>query len=422
MEITMISGPSCLYIYHYEGKKYFFFGDVHGSREGSCHELGYKCDAFNYNFTQTTNADSNCTTIGALLTNWFAYNNKNNIKTDFYLEEFFTQENIRSENTEYDEIISKRGVKNIKSGAQALRVDEKSSSSPFHDKSWMQMTSLILSPCFMRDKMNCPYYPNVHMHYIDVRVITNNVEILDTTPFSIDLIHDYVQLYQPLNIPDLIKLRDEAMEYINYVISNYKILVKSLLSPDGYDHYMGIMKSLDSQINEYMMEHTNLLTTTYDGKLMFRTGKELYRLSQKNYPLYEKLVKYIYQMVDKALYNIQKYEKSIEPNIKKYNQLKSKNGIKKLRTGYNELLKILEGYELYFIDLQSVIMDVYTLSRLFIQDGEEIIVYAGVDHIKVYMGFFNSLTFPELSIDHVKHKTCLMNPKIPNYIDALKYK
>lgn len=410
----MISGPSNLYIYHYEGKKYFFFGDVHGTREGSCHELGYQCDAFNYNFSQTTNANSNCTTIGALLSNWFSYNNKHNIKTDFYLEEFFTQSNKRPENEEYDEIVSKRGTKNIKSG------------SPFNDKSWMEMMAYILSPCFMRDKLNCPYYPNVHMHYIDIRVIAEN-EISYTTPFSIDLIYDYVQTYQPLEISGLIRMRDDVMEYIQYMIVNYKILIKALLSPDGYEQYMNIMKNLDattlkSEINQYMMQNIKLLTTTYNGKLMFRAAKELYRLSEKNIVLYEKLVKYAYQIVDKALYNIQKYEKSIETLIKKYNQLKKKNAIRKLRTGFNELLKIIQGYDVFFIDLQSVIMDVYTLSRLFIQDGEEVIVYAGVDHIKTYIGFFNYLTTPELSIDQVKRKTCLMDSTIPNYIDALKYK
>lgn len=48
--ITSISGPVSLYIYNFQNKKYFLFGDIHFSRAGSCHSKGMKCDAFNYTF------------------------------------------------------------------------------------------------------------------------------------------------------------------------------------------------------------------------------------------------------------------------------------------------------------------------------------------------------------------------------------
>jgi len=405
----MISGPSCLYIYEYNNKIYYFFGDIHRSRKGTCHDLGYKCDAFNYNFTNTTNANSTCTTIGALLHNWFNYNNKNNIKTDFYLEEFYTKENEREENSEFNDIMNQRGniTKNIKYQA------------PFKDKSWMEMISSIMAPCFIKDKQYCPYYPNVHLHYIDVRIVAKNKKLIDTTPFSIDLIYNYVQDHQPTNINELVLLRKDVLNYIQFMIKNYKLLIKSILSPDGYQDYISLIST--TTLADYIKNNTELLITNYNDIRMFKVAKELYRLSVKNKFIYDKLIKYIYQLVNNVLYNVLNYEKSIEEELKIYENLKN-NKLRGLRRGYNDLLKIISGYDLFFIDMQSVIMDVYTLSRMFIQDGIEVIVYAGLLHIKVYYDFFNQLSQPVLSIDYVKNNTCLINNDIPKYINANKYK
>jgi hypothetical protein len=412
MNINMISGVSNMFVYNYDNKTYYFFGDVHGTRKGSCHELGYKCDAFNYNFTDTTDAKTNCTTIGALLHNWFIYNNKNNIKTDFYLEEFYTDDNERQNTSEFQTIISGRQTKNIRQGI------------PFINNSWMELLPNIMAPCFMRDKTNCPYYPNVHLHYIDIRIKNSSNNLVDTTPFSIDLIYNYVNDNQPTTINEFILLREDAMSYINFIVKNYKTLIRTLLSPDGYDKYLYEMSKIDNLLSIYMNQQVTILITEYEGVTMTRAAKELYRLSEKNTKIYDYLIKYIYVMVEKVLYNILKYEKKIENNIKTYNTMKKRNLLEKrgLRRSYKELIEIITGYDLYFIDMQSVLMDTYTLSRMFLQESEEIIVYAGIDHIKVYTQFFNQLSEPNLEIQAVKNNTCLINDIIPKYINARKYK
>ncbi len=183
--INTISGVSSLFIYEYNDKKYYLFGDYHGTRKGSCHEQGLQCDAFNYNFTATTNANTNCTTLGALFYNWFKYNNTHHIKTDFYLEEYYTKENERVDDLEYTNIIKNRSTKNTRQG------------SPFKDKSWMQLLPYIMSPCFIRDKLNCPFYPNVHLHYIDVRSILTSKGLVNISPFSIEKILIYIIENQP---------------------------------------------------------------------------------------------------------------------------------------------------------------------------------------------------------------------------------
>jgi hypothetical protein len=412
MDINMISGVSNMFIYTYNNKTYYFLGDVHGTRVGSCHELGYKCDAFNYNFTDTTDEHTNCTTIGALLHNWFIYNNKHNIKTDFYLEEFYTNDNERQNTSEFKIIVNNRPTKNVKQGV------------PFKDYSWMELLPNIMAPCFIRDKRNCPYYPNVHLHYIDIRINSINNKLVDTTPFSIDLIYDYVQDNQPTTIQEFMSLREDVIMYINFLIKNYKILIIALLSHNGYQTYLSEMSKINNKLSIYMDEHVNPLTTEYEGVVMFRAAKELYRLSKKDTVIYESLIKYLYQMVEKVLFNVLKYEKKIENQINTYNTMKKRNLLEKkgLRRSYNELLEIINGYDLYFIDMQSVLMDAYTLSRMFLQDSEEIIVYAGIDHIKVYTTFFNQISEPDLEIQSVKNKTCLINDNIPKYINARKYK
>lgn len=96
--------------------------------------------------------------------------------------------------------------------------------------------------------------------------------------------------------------------------------------------------------------------------------------------------------------------------------------VKGLRTGYDEFLKIVKGYYKMFINFEAIFMDIYTLSRMFIQDGEEVIVYAGAYHINRYKDFFNLFANPLLSIPYTKNKSCLTHPDLPFYIHANDFK
>ena len=404
--IDTISGAVSLYIYHYRDKKYYLFGDRHGTRQNSCYKKGLSCDAFNYNFTSTTNANTNCTTLGALFHNWFNYNNHHHIKTDFYIEEYYTKEDEREEAQEYIDILSKRTTINTHEGE------------PFKDKSWMEILPYVMSACFVKNKSNCPYNPYVHLHYVDVRTILTPQGLINITPFSIYHLLEYMDEHQPTTIEALDLLRQETLGVIDFIVKNYRTLLGYLLF-DGLEKYKTLLLTTNSAFVLPLIDNVQYFTK--NG--MLKVAHELQRLSLDPF-IYDQLILYIDDMVDKNLNDIYKYEESIKENIRKYNLLKKRNLLKTrgLRRGYQDLQTIVKGYDLLFIHLDAILMDVYTLSRMFIQDGEEVIVYAGAYHINLYHQFFNRLTTPLLSIPYDKNTSCLTDPSIPLYIHVDRFK
>lgn len=400
--MNTISGVSNMMIYEYQGKKYYFFGDYHGTRKGGCHTQGIKCDSFNYDFTDTTNANTSCTTIGALLHNWFKYNNKQGIKTDFYLEEFYTITDERIDNKEYID-----SIKNKTNRTQAI----------FKDKSWMELLAYIMAPCFLREKKQCPYYPNVHLHYIDIRSVNTLNGVVELTPFSMDIVYDYIQTNQPITIEELIILRDDVMYYIHFIIKNYKQMIKFLLSTEGLNDYNDLI-NIESPI---MINNISLLSSNN----VFKVAKELKKLFYVNKEIHDYLINFTYLMANQIDIKIETYEKKIEASIKKYNLMKNRNLLKTrgLRRGYVDLLDIIKGYDVIFLDMKSILMDVYTIARMFTQEGDEIIVFAGVNHIINYDWFFNGyLVDPILKIDYQPGVSCLKNDDIAVYINIDLYK
>ena len=230
-EITVISGPVSMYIYEYNNKKYYFFGDKHHGRATKCQEKGYKCDSFDYSFTNVKSIGSNCSQMGVLLHNWFVYNNDHNIKTDFYLETFYTKENKRFNEEENLQLINRRKQNNTQ-----IQTND----APFENKSWLELVSYIMAPCFIREKENCPYYPNVHAHYIDVRTLiinfsdeksgfspvvspkTNTVieAVNDVTNTVIDLVNNVIEVVNNVTDPVIEVVNhvtDPIIEVVNHV-------------------------------------------------------------------------------------------------------------------------------------------------------------------------------------------------------------
>lgn len=404
--INTISGAVSLYIYKYD-KEYYFFGDVHDTRKNNCYDKGMTCDAFNYNFTATTNANTNCTTLGALLYNWFRYNNDQHIKTDFYLEEYYTKENERPDDVEFTNMIKNRSIVNTRQG------------SPFKDKSWMQLLPYIMAPCFIREKQNCPFYPNVHLHYTDVRTIVTSTGLVDMTPFSIQNILIYIIEHQPTSIEALSLLRDDILNLIHYFTENFKTLFYYLMN-NQIDEYKKALLSTKSAFVLEIIDHIDYFIS--NGQ--FKIAKELQRLKIKNPSIHDQLLNYVDAIIDKTLVPIKQYQESLDNEMRKYNTMKKRNvlHVRGLRRGYEDLLKIIKGYDLLFVNLETIIMDIYTLARMFIQDGDVVIVYAGAYHINIYKDFFNLLTEPLLSIPYQKGNNCLTHDDIPLYIHANEFK
>src|SRR5258708_4428709 len=229
-DITVISGIVSCYIFNYNNKKYYLFGDQHFGREGNCQEKGFKCDYFNYTFTNTHTYGSDCTSIGVMLHNWFTYNNDHDIKTDFYIETLYTKENERIINKEYTDIIKNRRL-------NKLTYNKNIKEDVFKNKSWLQLLPIIMEPCFIKNKINCPYYPNVHVHYIDIRHIENN-KIQLVNPFSLKYLYHHIKNNNTLSVGEFYKLKDAILILIDYILNNYEFILHTLLDVHGYENYI----------------------------------------------------------------------------------------------------------------------------------------------------------------------------------------
>jgi hypothetical protein len=378
-DITTISGVISCYIFEMNDKKYYLFGDRHFSRTGNCNEFGYLCDHFDKSFEKTHTYGASCTTIGALLHNWFTYNNDHQITTNFYLEAVYTKDTL-PRFTHFTDIIENRKKNDI-------IIEEEHA--PFKDRSWLELMDVIRQPCFMQEKTGCPYYPNVHSHYIDIRIINTAEGLKHVNPFS------FVLLNKVSNV----------LEYIRMFILNYKIILDDFLSPYGFEHFVNNI-DLPDEIREEFIDNIAHFTVIKDinGKKvqMYKAAWELYRLEQKDPELTEKLTTFMYRKAGAIIhYIIDRFTKDIKNNVidRKY---------------------YIEKYSALFMDMEIIIMDSYTLARVFLQEGSEIIIYAGNYHINVYVEFFNYLHYP-LLLSSVGNN-CLKMADLPKYLDANKYR
>lgn len=372
MNITTISGIVSCYIYEHEGKKYYLFGDKHYTRKNNCRELGYQCDYFDKTFTKTFTYGTDCTTIGALLHNWFTYNNDYDIMTDFYIELFYTKEHVRENHKTYNDIIENR------KSMFHIKEDDKE---PFKDKSWMEMTYYIMKPCFVREKDKCPYYPNVHVHYTDVR----NVDVGDITsvnPFEIDNYHH--------------------MEYVKLLFLQYKVILSYLLDVDGFDKFLDKAHLIPEEFRDNLVDNMTLFTVIRDinGReiRMYKTAWELYRLEQVNPMIAQQLRMFVYNEANNIMNRVMNILRVEKINYDRYNDL--------------------------LLDVQSLSMDVYTLSRVFVQnESEEVVIYAGAYHIRFYADFFQSIGFTLLdSVPYKKGQNCIKMDLLPIFLNGNKYR
>src|SRR5437868_5348479 len=172
MLITTITGLYSLDVFHYHGKKYFLLGDKHYSRaQGEC---AADCDDFDDHW-QKRYKNGSCQSIGLLLHDWLQYNNDHDIVTDFYVEVKFTKQNERSDQ---------------------LTTLAQPHNASLSNQSWLQLIPILLKSCFVFNKQDCPYYPNIRSHYVDIRYIYPNA---DANPSN-------VQYLDPFNIKKVILL------------------------------------------------------------------------------------------------------------------------------------------------------------------------------------------------------------------------
>lgn len=381
MTYTKISGVNAMYMFKLNHKQYYFFGDKHYSRRKNDCEPEVKCDDFDYSYNNINKYGKGCISIGALLYLWFLYNNKNNILTDFYLESSFTKENERTALKIGYELMNKRKL--LKDYDPSL-IDHQ-----FDVVSWMTLFEFLLEPCFIREKTNCPFYPNVHLHYADVRFIDGRKPI-DTDPF---VLHD-IQKYYKTHLSDINFKDFKNLVYI--LIYQSELIFKMMFSKKNFDHYLTGLINFSSFFNEpmkslYINKFKNIeeMSVIRDGVKMHRVAAELLKLKKTDHVLSSKIKTFI---LTEAKHRINRL-KIIYEDEDEDEDTDDEDDIQEI-SYYKELL----------LPMGALSMDAYILSRMFSQQGKEIIVYAGSNHIATYVKFFKTL----------KSKIIIELPSMPN--------
>ena len=415
--IVSLTDVNSLYIYEISNKKFFFFGDQHGSKSaGGC--IG-QCDDFNYNFTAGQYYGTSCTSIGILLHNWFTYNNHHNIKTDFYLELGFTKEQDRAASKKYIDIIKDLREQN---GHQ------------FDNISWGQLISYVMAQCFIRTKTACPYYPNVHGHYIDIRQLDTSIISIYTDPFLLYDIYEYLINNIPQTINDLINLKNDFIVILSIIIDDYKEILDGVLQSDSFDDFIEKYTDMSTLFSKeigtlYINKFANMtkISVIRNGKRMHRVAAELLKLRQQTPYIARLIEEFIYIKAKEYITEIKPYfdnDVNILNTLDKFAYLDNPpKGF--LIEGGLAFLKIFQKYVYMLVPLSALSMDTYLLARMFLEtQSTEIIVYAGSNHIEHYAQFFEEYLriFNKIAVPSITDNRCLYIPDLPKYLPANMYR
>lgn len=385
--VTTIQGINSLYYIEYDGKKYYLFGDVH-DQTTTCDGL---CDYHNYTFDKTFTYNTNCTTITALLDNWFHYNNKYNIKTNVYLEKTYTKKDNYKLN-----FIDTRKLEGDVGTLTTIK--------PKH-MSWMQLTNDVFRKCLTTNKSNCPFYPYVKMHYIDIRAVDDT----RISPFYInDIYHEVIGSKLNPKLEETYKMKKYVTDIISTLVYNYDIIVAGLLDPSGFNAVVNVING----ILPYKVDYLYQLSTTRNDVVMYKIAAELQKLDTY---MYDKVITYIYGFIDDLMIPVdENYDQDLTAIFDNFG----------LNVEYNLLCieLFLTKYHNIFTILSAYIMDAYVLARLLTQEGDENIIYAGVAHIDIYKDFFKQLDIHYIVEHDTNYTGCIHDNLLPMYLNINKYR
>lgn len=383
--VTTIQGINSMYYIEYDNKKYYLFGDLH-DQTTTCDGL---CDYHNYTFDKTFTYNTNCTTITALLDNWFYFNNKNNIETNAYFEETFTKKDTHKPNFIDDRKLQEN-------------INTLSTIKPKH-MSWMQLTNVVFKQCLNKTKTNCPFYPNVKIHYVDIRAVDHQ----RVSPFYInDIYHQIMELNPTLE--ETYKIKKYVVQVISTLVLHYDIFVAGLLEPNAFNEMVTTMH----KILPYKVDYLYQLSTTRDGITMYKIAAALQKLDKY---MYSMVITYIYGLIDDLMSDVVSgFDQQMEDIFDNFG----------ISVNYNVdcIDLFLTKYHNVFTVLSAYIMDAYVLARLFTQEGEENIIYAGVAHIDVYKQFFKQLDITYMVEHDTNYDGCVTDDLMPTYLNVNKYR
>ncbi len=390
MKVSQISGVDSFSLFNYNGKLYAMFGDIHYQVNKNC-DKNYHCDYFNYTFDKVKTYHSSCTSILPLLYLWFLYNNAHAIKTDVYIEASFTKLDSY-DIQEFEHLIETRKMVNAESFTTIP---------PNNHTSWLQLAVLLFASCLTTDKTKCLFYPNVHMHYADIRFFNQ----LQNTPFDIAFLTNYTK---KLYLEDVSK---DILLIIDTLFSHYEFILEGIIGTK-FDAMVEFLLSIPIQNIAMKRDYHKLINklnrgaVVREGKKMHRVAAELLKLKHLNYPIYEKLIKYI----NNFEFDVSDYKKFLN-------------------------LKNLENYILImahqFVVFESFTVDIYTLSRMFTQlDSSQIITYTGLYHHIYFSDFFKNYLhvqplFEQFNVDLKTLKStnqCISFNQLEEYINVNQFR
>lgn len=451
--ITSISGPISLYVYKYNDKTYYFFGDQHYGNTNACEQNGIICDHYDNQYENVIIEGTNCTDLGALFHHWFTFNNDYGIKTDFYAETPFTKQterdiynklNIARYNNAQIQLDNKNNnnnnggddeqlainyyndeqipVKNNKDDEQIYvnnNNEEKNYTIFPYDDSWLSLVTDIMSPCFLKDKDNCPYAPNVHSHYVDIRYYELGNHWLNTNIFDVTNIVDYIN--NNLENDNLDMMLDDFELIGDTLLSNAKTIINIYLKPNNYNKNKQILWDIVSQIQDDnikdlyvgVLNDMDYMIVKRNGVYMNRVAWELQKLSDMDAFIANSVRHYILSTTE-------------DESTRTYDNWKDK--LQYLHNHSLDHLLMHEFISFFFnklIDIGSLVMDTYTLARMFTQnDSKEIIVYAGDYHILNYCDFFDNFLNAKLVffVENNEFSRCLADNKLVDVLNANKFR
>jgi hypothetical protein len=436
--LQYISGPISWYYFELDNRKFHFFGDSHFSKEGNCESKQIVCSSFSDN-----NPKSDCYDIVYLLDTIFLNAEVNHHLVDFFLEVPYLQD----EQTIDIDIV---------------RQDDYISSTVSH-----------FIDCFQKDKKRCRFR-NTRFHYADVRQSINqglstiNMYLGSQMQKLLKLFGKYVSNTNISQIED-IKLKIlRSVEWLNFLINKlfYKNNDKSLFrryfasqfSSEYIQELDSIYESLISGIDEekYQKEIKSLQTVFERLKKLSkpfpkRTSgtrlhvtkiqlEELKKDMEKNPSIYPnhlpKLIEdYIISKSNQEDITFIKksWKKYYDPIVEILNSKSESYQLDKIFSLNNQL----PGIYGTIIKLEALLMDAYTLTRMFrtytssqkpTPFADMTITYTGALHTKHYYEFFTEVLkikptaslkpYTESKRSSYDQKRCLKDEKFSEYFSG----
>jgi len=389
--ITKISGPVSLSIYHFNSVRYYFFGDTHFNDTNRCQPCG-----------------SDCIDFVELLHAWLNYNNHHGIQTDLFLESSFTK------NEE---------VKRTDLFIRGTMVDVINS----------------FNPCLSKNKQYCVYLPHVHVHYANIRLIKEYNNIYQADPFNIKRLIQFYKTKQIDLISFYFKILNDLTLYIEFYIQHVEDILNAFLQPDGFDDYirtvLKLIENFEPELKSLILNqltNQNKLIVIRNNQKMHRVAAELQKLSHINPEMAQLIYQFaLFEMKD--IVSLQLTSLHLEPLEKINQQLMKPKPPDITKWGTKSLIYYLEQYQKSFVSLSGLIMDVYTLARMFYYNQDEVIIFAGHNHINRYNDFFQLFLHVDPVLDigmtHIdstlKHNEgvnrCLYHEQLPNYLPIALY-